>query len=582
MSRVSCIITEDVGGIKHEYTPVGLKFKSEGTKKSDTLEAKFTIDNKVRENYTIAYIQDVVDVSYLDAIWNFQLSALDERGYDLDGEFGGSTNISEDRFVQVTDGRFKGNYALDFTTADQAIKVPNAKAITRINLDKQFDIYIFFTPVDSSEEKPFLWSFSDGVGGQGLEIGIQEISPSTWVTFVRLHGDDIPGGGGNNPTILGTTIKSFDGDPNLIRVFRDGDNIVHVELNGFSEGSISYTTSLQPTGSPDILFGCDTSGGNDYIGQIHQIRSYHGTSLTQSQADAIRQARPALYTMKLAGRIWNVDDKQTYKIAQASSFSKDIVKRKLSPELFSGNDNVFDLTTESFKDILQTMVDATESGFTVKAKDPFIPVNLAPSVLFGNFIAVGDFVDVTSILLLFSETVFYTTPRKLLIIETREGHDTDFIFDQDSITSPYDITESVDDDSIRIGDIFLTGNGIQVDKSVSINGTNITLRKFIAQLDNQLDLANLASSISTAFRDLKTRYIVKINSSIHWVRFNHKILLNNTKKNITNDSFIVAQIEYNYPSSITKIMMNEIVIDFFNITNNDISVQESLVDNTIV
>ena len=85
--------------------------------------------------------------------------------------------IDEDRFVDVNADRFKGNYALDFNAVDQEILIPNAKVITRIDLSKQFDIYIFFTPdqIDPSlsGNNPILWSFLNA--SHGLEIGLTNL-----------------------------------------------------------------------------------------------------------------------------------------------------------------------------------------------------------------------------------------------------------------------------------------------------------------------------------------------------------------------------------------------------------------------
>jgi len=572
MSRVSCVITEDDGSTKHEYTPTNVKFSAEGSKKPDTLSAHFIISNKVKENYEIAYIQDIISVEYLDAIWNFQLSALDDRGYDLDGESSGSVNIPESRFVDVTSERFKGNYALDFNAVSQDIKIPNAKAITRFDFSKQFDIYIFFTPVDSSETRPIIWSFSDGIGGEGLEIGIDEVTSTTWRTFVRLHGS-------GNPTIAGTTIKSFDGVPNLIRVFRGGDNIVHVELNGFPEGSQLFTDSLQPSGSPDVILGCDASGGNDYIGQIHQIRSYHGTVLTQSQADAIRQSTPALFTMKFAGFVWDVQDKESYKIVRCDSFSKDLIKSKYE---LTSSPVTFDLTSESFQSILQSLVDNSSSSidFLVKAKDTFASVLTSPPLL-GELIQVGSFLDVVSILFLFSDTTFYITPRKLLIVETGAGHPTDHIFDQDSDTTPYDITESEDNNTTLATTVILTSPTLLTEDSpASVSGARSTLRKHISQLDFQTDLSSLAIKIRESLQTIKTKHVIKINTLVNWIRFNQVVTINNTRKDITNDSFTVTQIGFEYPKSFTSIMVNENDIDFFDISSRDASIQQTLLDAT--
>ncbi len=587
MSRAVCVITEGgVGATKrHEYTPIGIKFKSEGSKKSDVLISHFTINNRVRENDEIAYIQDIVSVEYLACIHNFQLSALDERGYELDGELANNTSISETRFVDVNAGRFKGNYALDFDAEDQEIKVPNAKAITRIDLSKQFDIFIHFTPnstQDLTSNKPILWSFLDDVGAskKGLEIGINADTPSKLFSFMRFRSN-------LTESITGSIELNLD-EPNLIRVFRGGDNIIRLEINGEPDGTKTETGSLQPTdSSTPLIFGSNKDNNAEYKGQIHQIRVYHGTTLTQAEADTIRQSRPSLFTMKFAGLIWDVDDKESYKIVKADSFSKQLVKQIFDAKAFGTgvNDNKFDISeigNDVFKDILQEIVNTVETdvgSFVVKVKDSF-KSTVSGVALQGNLIAIGSFLDIISILFLFSKTTFYITPRKLLIVETNSGHATDYTFDQDSSFVPYDITESEDNDTLRISKVILTSpisNILTATAKESVTGTRATLRKSIKQLDSTSDLDNLAFDLVTIIKTINTKHVIKINVLTNWVRFNHIVKIKNSKKNI-DASFIVRQIEYEYPKSSTRISVNENDIDFFDITNNDISVQEGLLD----
>lgn len=588
MSRVSCVVTETDGTTKHEYTPISIKFKAEGSKKPDTMMAYFTINNRVRQNDTIAYIHDIVSVEYLAAIWNFQLSALDERGYDLDGESFGDVNIPEDRFIDVTSGRFKGNYALNFNDSDvevddEVISVPNVKAITRIDLSGQFDIYVFFTP-DQMEpnpggNNPILWSFYDGT--DGIEIGITDSSPvSDTRVFVRAAS------GGIFASITGTTQSIITGAVVLVRVYRDGDNIIHAEVNGIEDVGTSETLvgSMQPTiNTTSILFGNGRGNNDEYVGQIHQVRPYIGTVLTQIQADAIRQSRPNIQPMKFAGDVWGLDDKQSYKIAKCDSFSKSFAKRRLRADDFPGDDNVFDIapTGQSFQSILQDIVDVIDDTYTVKAKDTF-ESTITPD-LDGNLIAEGSFLDVITFLFFASETTFYTTPRKLLIVESTAGKETDYVLDQNSVSTSYNITESDDNNTPRFNEVFFTS---PITTSVirgifsGTTGPTYTLTRHVIQLDNTVDLDSFATRFATRLGSDNTKYVVKINTLINWLRFNQKVNIINNGKNIDED-LLISQIELEYPKSETRLLVNQNDIDFFEITNNDYSVQQSVVDSTI-
>lgn len=572
MSRSVCVITEINGSTRHEYTPIGVKFSAEGSKKPDRLIAHFTINNKVRENYSIAYIQDILNVDYLACIHNFQLSALDDRGYDLDGETVGSVIIPENRFVDVTTERFKGNYALDFNAVNQPIIIPNAKAISRIDLSGQFDIYVFFTPdqIDPSlsGNNPILWSFNDG--SNGIEIGMTNSVPvGDTRGFVRV-------GNGTFDAITGTTEPIITGSPVLIRAFRGGDNIVHMEVNGIEDGTpLLKTGSIQPTGA-DLIFGNGRGNNDDYNGQIHQERTYVGLVLTQSQADTIRQSKPTPNTMKFGGIVWDMQDKESYKIAKCDSFSKVLVEAKFPLESVPVT---FDLTSESFQSILQSITDdaTTSNEFLVRAKDTFATT----VTLFGNLIRVGSFLDIVDILFLYSETTFYITPRKLLIVETNAGHSTDHVFDQDSSIVPYDLTESEDNNTTLATSVILTSSTLLTEDSLSSPaGATSTFRKHISQIDSQIDLGNLAIRIRESRQTIKTKFVIKINTLINWVRFNQIVTINNTKKNITNDPFTVTQLGFEYPKSSTNITVNENDIDFFDMANSDSSIQQTLLDST--
>jgi len=669
LSRSVCVVTEGgeegVSVIRHEYTPLGASFKNEGATKPNTLSAHFTISNRVREGDEIVYIQDIISVEYLACIHNFQLSALDDRGYNVDGVLSSSVNIPESRFDNVTSGRFKGNYALNFTTSSEdekeQVNIPNATAITRIDLSGQFDIYVFFTPdqLDPSltGSNPILWSFYDS--DNGVEIGMTNSTPVA-NTRVYVRAFSKPG----TDTITGTTEPIITGAPVLIRVYRGGDNIVHTEVNGIEDGTaVTVTGSMQPTDA-NVYFGNGRNQNDAYKGLIHQVRVYRGTVLTQAQADAIRQSRPALFTMKFAGLVWDLQDRESYKIARCDSYSKQLVKKILRVNDFGNKINTFGLQEElgtiysadvvlagtgyadgqivgltgvvslasnatatvsstggviesiaiidrgsgynngetltivgnissnataiavaldeTFKDILQAIVTAGVTDFTVKAKDAFTSTTstTASAILNGNLIARGSFLGVISMLFLFSSTTFYVTPRKLLIVETNAGHATDYTFDQDSDTNPYNITESDNNATTKITEVTFTGDDIPTATApTSVTGTQVTLRKFIRQLNDTIDIDALARIIVDILSIINTQYVVKINVVVNWIRFNHIVTINNTKKKITNVPFIITQMSHDYPRSDTTIMVNENDIDFFEITDRDISIQESLTDN---
>jgi len=84
-SNVRVVLREGYNQTRiHEYTPINAKVINNGRKKPDELECTLSMGNIAGVNDTIHYIEDPVDLTYCDAIWNFQMTARDERGYNFD------------------------------------------------------------------------------------------------------------------------------------------------------------------------------------------------------------------------------------------------------------------------------------------------------------------------------------------------------------------------------------------------------------------------------------------------------------------------------------------------------------------
>ena len=185
----------------------------------------------------------------------------------------------------------------------------------------------------------------------------------------------------------------------------------------------------------------------------------------------------------------------------------------------------------------------------------------------------------------------YFTPRKNIIIETNAGHNTGytssdyFVFDQNSTTTPYNITTSEIDDSKVINKIILVGKGNVTDKRdiTPTDGVRRTLRRIVKQLDNSNDLAELGYKIlmdlgglggsASKLGKAKQKFVIKSSAPIHNLRFNHKVTVkrkNGNNSNVTgvtdkdlDEQFLVTQVKWNYPSGTTTINVGEYDIDFY-------------------
>ena len=585
----------------HYYYPRTSIVKYEGNKKPDTLSLTFGIPNKVREGYEVSYIQDIIDTTYLSGVYPMQLSCLDESGYDQD-----PTDPAESRFVKVTSGRYKGHYALDFTADGQGVSIPSNK-ITNIDLSKQFDINIWFTPAttqlqDGSDE-PILWSFRSSDAGMDIGISGTNGNNNSWRGFVRYETT----ASSLISTMTGSSEKAMTGAPVYIRVKRGSDNVIRLYVNGVEDATASESNSLQPTSTPMVFGDTNDSTSDEYKGQIHLIKIYCGTDLTFEQSEKMRMSKPQVQFMKFAGKVRKIASDQAYKAVECQSNSYQLTRATLGSKGNSIDTHVLQASSgsfTSFKEILQAGVNEINSNFKVRVKDTFAETNLTSDgiqLLAGSIYEIGTFLQYASVLLLNSDTILYLTPRKNIIVESKTGHATDYVFDQNGSLYKYKITNSEDNDTRVINEVILTGRGtIKSNSSYTpSSGIRRTLRRNVLQLNTQSDLDGLAyrtridlQSTDSAGRESPPRkYIIQTPTPCHHVRYNHIVTVkrNNgnqvtTTDNISrnlNSTFIVKQIEHHFPSGKTIIKVGENDIDFFDDQVNVSKTQAGLYDNTL-
>ena len=71
-------------------TPKSVNVLQEGLRASDSMTMMLSAEHAVQQGDEIYYIQDVLDVSSLKAIWNFYGGFRDESGYEHDDVYAGS------------------------------------------------------------------------------------------------------------------------------------------------------------------------------------------------------------------------------------------------------------------------------------------------------------------------------------------------------------------------------------------------------------------------------------------------------------------------------------------------------------
>lgn len=595
-----CVLVETNNTTEHTYYPLNAVVKWEGNKRPDTLSASFPMTDRVKENYSIRYIEDVVDVTYLKAVYPMQLSCKDEAGQDVDP----ATDPVEARFVNVTTDKFKGHYALEFDADGEGIIFTDPRS--EINISKQFDIHIWFTPdttqlVDLSDE-PILWAFRGSGNNRGLEIGITGTNGDdpSWRVFLRINNGSVTNGfTGSSETIMnGAEV------PVHIRVKRGQDNLVKAYVNGIEDISTSVTQDLQPAVATDMIFGDSEASTNDeYSGLIHEIKIYNGTDLTENQAERIRWVKPIAQYMKFAGRVVKMKNSQDARKATCQSNSYQLTKAKLGKT--GSSLDTHELASIAFDVILQSAVDEIDTSFTVRHLDAFAEVTEV-FALAGTIFEVGNFINFANILLLYSDTILYITPRKNIIIETNAGKATDYVFDQNGANVKYNIKNAEDNDLKLVNEVIFTGRSPAAAQRSNITPTSgiiRTLRANIEPIDNSNDLNELAVKTrldqqGDVINDLaNTKYRIEVTSPLPHVRYNQTVDV--IRKNGANAAeltgldfdldatasgdgqLFVRQIETYYPNGSTVIKVGENDIDYFDDIVVGTRVEEGLTDTTL-
>ena len=615
MPIVKAIVTdlESSSKTSHLY-PYQTKLKLEGDKKPDTLEAIFGMQDDIDQNYEIKFLQDIVDTSYLRGAYQMQLSALDESGYNHD-----PTDPAESRFVKVSSGRFKGNYALDFASNGQGVSVASANT-TNIDISKQFDIWIWFTPnttqLHDGSDEPILWSFYSS-GNTGLEIGItgNNGTNSSWKVFLRY-------GGGSAVTQTGAnTGKIMTGYPVLIRVKRDDKNVLKAFVNGQEEISTTVTTDFQPSSTAMTFGDASHTSNSDFKGQIHAIRVYGGACLNGADAKKLRLSKPVVQIMKFNGRVRKVVNEVKRKKVKCQSISWRFTAGRLGVDVEEGtgsgdpnynwtvDDNYWKLGEYSsqggtggswagdgseYKTILQSAVDEIDSDFKVRVKDTFVESQSGTPV--GYIYQVGSFMQFAQILLLLSKCIMYITPRNNIIIESEDGHDTDYIFDQNGSVIKYNILATEDNDTKLVNEVIFSGRSgtsPQRYNNTPSKGVRRTLRGHLEQISSNNDLDLVATAYAVRFRGDLTKdispkkYIISSKAPFHHVRYNHVLKELKRKQGQTNlnlsggTAILVRQLEFNYPSGVTLVKAGENDIDYFDDNVKNSRVQEGLTDSEL-
>ena len=243
-----------------------------GTRTVDQGYFSFPMGTDIELNSNLKYIQDIVDVTDLSAIYNFQLTVNDESGYDMNP----SADLPISRFVNPNDSlnnkKFQSQYCLKFTKSSSTdfYEIPDN---ARLDMTKQFDLYIYcdwdnsLGSYTTTNEKAIIFSKYDTTHG-GIEVGFIYKGGGNNRLFVRSLAST-----GSPVEREGTSQLFLNGTPVLIRIKRNENNVVSCYLNGALEVQFTDTTAYGQT--ENIRIGSHkhpSSVTEQWAGKIYQMR----------------------------------------------------------------------------------------------------------------------------------------------------------------------------------------------------------------------------------------------------------------------------------------------------------------------
>jgi hypothetical protein len=430
-----------------------------GTRTVDQGYFSFPMGTDIELNSNLKYIQDIVDVSDLSAIYNFQLTVNDESGYDMNP----SADLPISRFINPNDTlngkKFQSQYCLKFTKSSSTdfYEIPDN---ARLDMTKQFDLYIYCAWSNTlgsytTDEKAIIFSKYDYTHG-GIEVGFIHKSSGDKRLFVRTLAST------GSPVEREGTSQGFGNTvPVLIRIKRDENNLVSCYLNGVLEVQFTDTTAYGQ--SENIRIGSHqhpSSVTEKWAGLLFQMRLYTGVNLSDEESEIIQLSSPQPMTMKLAGKVWKINDNTNPKKVHVRGDGRMLLDTFLNADILSGTStspvnrtkNVYDANQDNDL-IIQDIISNVNSSFQFKE-----PTSAANSTHVGKFIATGSFVQCVELLLLESDSLLFTN-NKIVTVESTDGITTPYKFEQGNVSSTpgYVITKSGKDDSLLVNAVELVG-----------------------------------------------------------------------------------------------------------------------------
>ena len=439
--------------------------EKQGERGIDQIKVTLPITATVDINDKMLYLQDIVNINGLSALYNFQNSAKDESGNNNHGTVS-NTTVGEDSW----DGK-----ALVFNGTNAKVTITDNNTL---DLSGVFDIYTWVKWTATTSPMYVLSKRSSSSNGWALAVN-------------KTTAGDVAFYIGSN-SITSSTAGYNDGEYHLVRVKRDTNNLVTLYVDDVSKGTMTNNTNLTDTNN--LLIGNDASVY--FNGTISRFRIYKGYTLGGSDATTLFSARNARSTMKFGGYVTKVDVDLTHKSIMAQSFGKVMGETEIRGTVYDDrtpeyivNDLITNNTTLTYRD------EGELSGVTLS-----------------KYIADGKLVDIIREFAVLTNKTFFTTGLEEFFFLPKSYNDTSLNFTHgvNAVVSRngFDDTEIVNDLTVlgenkrySTTDTF-NGNGSTVEFTISENAvsTKVTVggTEKTPEVDYEIDTLGRTLTFTTA------------------------------------------------------------------------------------
>ena len=566
------------------------KIIKEGDRAID--EAKITVPPTVdvNTNDKVIILHDMVPVTNLSAVYNFNETVIDESGHL------NKPTASAD--LTYIDGQWQGK-ALSFNGTSTYFEV-NDKA--NLNFSGEFETFIWVK--FSSTNKQYLLT-KRTTSSNGLGICVNHTTAGD--IALELNGT----------TLISSSAGFNDNGNHLIRVTRDSANLVTLYVDKVSKGTATISHNLTTTGK--LRVGRDET--NTYFtGSMDSVRLYKGTPFSTVFGEKIYNNRNPRTVMKFGGKVTKVSKETIHQKVTCFSFGKELAEVEIRGDQFDNKTPEFIIENLVINNTELTFIrKGSESGMRLK-----------------KYVAVGKLIDILRDFTSLTGHIFYTNGNKEFVLEPEKHTNINFTFTHGTnckqLKSAYDDTEIVNDlivlgENIRYHTVeAFTGNGsntvfaleesatstrvisantemtpethydvdstgktitfvtapannaaifidYEFERPLYIRGTKpdsitehgVHAKKLIMPwIKTRFDGVRFVQSYLNRYQDIRLNVKIEVPTLFNSIAENDIIHLTNTIKNI-DDDFVVKGITWQYPEYITMLNVGEYSFDFLEI-----------------